>query len=647
MKKSDNRLIKNFLFISILIALCCGTLLAQGSPRSSQDFAISIRNIVQTSDRTIEFDLFLLDTDAAQTFELASVQCGITVNPGIYAGGTFSSALVPSTSELNPAQAPASVTYTTGSGANIIKLAAVTPPGAGNGTILSSVSPGTRVIRIKLTSTVAFPANSYADLAFASNSTQVPSYATRVAIYQDGKNTQLAVSAGTNATVAGNPVLNSSFPIAYALTGGGTCCDNSGGLPVGLANSEIGCSYSLFRNDVLVGSPITGTGTAINFPGNQTAGTFKVTGTNSYGATAMLNSVMVLMNPSPVPVIGSNSPLCSGATLNLTGGPASMNSYAWSGPNGFTSAIQNPSIANATTLASGNYSITVTNSFGCVASTTTTTSVVVNALPVPTITGPVSICTGATGINYSTEPSMTGYSWLVTGGNITAGAGTNTITVTWGAVGAGVVSVNYINGSLCAASAPSAWNVTISPVPATQQTLGNLIVLNDHSMCADAVQTIYVAGNSTTFTVETGGTSHLVAGQNVFLYPGTTVQSGGYLHAYISNDCLYCTAPRSSVIAVSTDSIANPEPDVPGIRNDLFRVFPNPTTGIFTLELLKPAINSPVRVELFSMQGMLVARNELINMTRHAFDLGNKPSGLYIIRVVAGSEEKTARIVKL
>ncbi|MDH4459919.1 MAG: hypothetical protein QE277_00740, partial [Flectobacillus sp.] len=53
--------------------------------------------------------------------------------------------------------------------------------------------------------------------------------------------------------------------------------------------------------------------------------------------------------------ISSNSPLCSdnAPTLELkaTGG----NTYAWTGPNGFTSSLQNPSIAKATTSHAGTY----------------------------------------------------------------------------------------------------------------------------------------------------------------------------------------------------------------------------------------------------------------------------------------------------
>ena len=53
--------------------------------------------------------------------------------------------------------------------------------------------------------------------------------------------------------------------------------------------------------------------------------------------------------------ISSNSPLCSDNTptleLKATGG----NTYAWTGPNGFTSSLQNPSIAKATTSQAGTY----------------------------------------------------------------------------------------------------------------------------------------------------------------------------------------------------------------------------------------------------------------------------------------------------
>jgi trimeric autotransporter adhesin len=79
------------------------------------------------------------------------------------------------------------------------------------------------------------------------------------------------------------------------------------------------------------------------------------------------------------PTAGSDSPVCAGATLHLTASTVTGATYAWTGPNGFTSSDQNPTLANVTTSASGSYSVTATVS-GCT-STPGTTSVTVNALP--------------------------------------------------------------------------------------------------------------------------------------------------------------------------------------------------------------------------------------------------------------------------
>ena len=92
--------------------------------------------------------------------------------------------------------------------------------------------------------------------------------------------------------------------------------------------------------------------------------------------------------------------------------------------------------------------------------------VTVNPLPVPTITGPSPVCEGTTGNTYTTEAGMSNYTWNISsGGTITAGAGTNTITVTWNTAGAQNVSVNYANLNGCTAQAPASFSVTVSPVP--------------------------------------------------------------------------------------------------------------------------------------------------------------------------------------
>ncbi len=93
-------------------------------------------------------------------------------------------------------------------------------------------------------------------------------------------------------------------------------------------------------------------------------------------------SATPVCTPPATPTASNNGPIWAGATLNLTASTVSGATYSWTGPNGFTSASQNPSIINATTNASGTYSVTATVG-GCTSSAGTTT-VVVNLIPTPT-----------------------------------------------------------------------------------------------------------------------------------------------------------------------------------------------------------------------------------------------------------------------
>lgn len=63
------------------------------------------------------------------------------------------------------------------------------------------------------------------------------------------------------------------------------------------------------------------------------------------------------------PEISSNSPVCIGNILNLTASGGT--NYVWTGPNAFTSTVQNPILYNATTLNSGQYSCSISGTGGC------------------------------------------------------------------------------------------------------------------------------------------------------------------------------------------------------------------------------------------------------------------------------------------
>ncbi len=92
------------------------------------------------------------------------------------------------------------------------------------------------------------------------------------------------------------------------------------------------------------------------------------------------NSVSVnatpLCTPPSTPTASNNGPLWTGMDLTLTASTVPGASYSWTGPNGFSSTNQNPTIQNATVAASGIYSV-VESAGGC-SSVAANTSVTVN-----------------------------------------------------------------------------------------------------------------------------------------------------------------------------------------------------------------------------------------------------------------------------
>ncbi len=164
-----------------------------------------LANDQQVSDSTLEFDLYILDTDPSASFELASVQAGILVNPAILNGGNISVSILPGTSGLVSSQQPNKVTWVQSQ--NCIKLNPRQLPGAGAGTILSQSGQGTRVCRLRVTNSLPFAAGSQANLSF--NFANNP-YPTKVFRYISGLSTQIVSSTANTFSTCANPLLNSS-----------------------------------------------------------------------------------------------------------------------------------------------------------------------------------------------------------------------------------------------------------------------------------------------------------------------------------------------------------------------------------------------------------------------------------------------------
>ena len=139
--------------------------------------------------------------------------------------------------------------------------------------------------------------------------------------------------------------------------------------------------------------------------------TYLVTATNALLGSCATSRVSVSILPLPSVAATNNSPFCSGTQdLNLSSNAPTATSFAWTGPGGYNSSASNPVIGSATTSASGNYQLLVTDANGCKDSVIT--PVTIYALPSVGITviGSTNLCTGQTSADLQAAGAST-YSW--------------------------------------------------------------------------------------------------------------------------------------------------------------------------------------------------------------------------------------------
>ncbi|MFA5326625.1 MAG: hypothetical protein WC384_02415 [Prolixibacteraceae bacterium] len=288
-------------------------------------------------------------------------------------------------------------------------------------------------------------------------------------------NQQSPAITGVTAAASGDYTLTVTNGNGCAASATTTVVINDLPLPTASSNSPVCVGNDLVLTGAPDGMTTYGWTGPNGFTSNQqspaitgvtasASGDYTLTVTNENGCTASATTTVVI-NDLPLPAASSNSPVCVGNDLVLTGAPDGMTTYDWTGPNGFTSNQQSPTITGVTATASGDYTLTVTNGNGCTASVTT--NVVINPLPTPLISGTDPIC-GGDDETYSTTDSGNSYIWTVVGGSFT-GQGTNQITVTWDptlVITSGTVSVEETIGT-SGCKATDTKTIVINPKPTT------------------------------------------------------------------------------------------------------------------------------------------------------------------------------------
>jgi uncharacterized protein (TIGR02145 family) len=275
-------------------------------------------------------------------------------------------------------------------------------------------------------------------------------------------------------------------------------------------------------------------------------------------------SYTVTVIPLPVPTITGNNSICKGSTGNIFSTETGMTGYSWTvTPDGtITSGSGTNSIqVTWTTIGTKTVSVNYVNPGGCTAASPAIYTVIVNDLPSPTITGNNNLCTGTTGVVYSTQASMSNYSWaVVAGGTITSG-GTptdSTVTVTWNTAGAHAVSVNYYNANNCTATAPLSYPIIVHPLPVPT-------IAGPAAVCIGIPGAVYTSQPGMTnyqWVVSAGGT--ITAGGSSTDNSVTVTWNTAGVHSVSINyhDANSCTAVSSFVYNVTINPL--PVPTITG-----------------------------------------------------------------------------------
>jgi gliding motility-associated-like protein len=277
--------------------------------------------------------------------------------------------------------------------------------------------------------------------------------------------------------------------------------------------------------------------------GNQA---YTVVGSVS-GCTAAA-SASIILKPVPTPSLNSNSPRCNGDDLTLAASGGSA--FIWSGPNSFSSFVQNPAINPVGLTDAGVYTVTVTSINGCTASATGT--VIVNPTPTLSVSGNTVCITQTLYLGANAAP---GSFYLWTGPNSFLSTQQNPSIASLSLNCSGFYTVTVTGTQGCTNTAVVQGSV-VSPPPLT-------FTLSANSLCAEAFN-----GSPNTITLTSSGavtytinTPYYLTSNNPFSVPSV----------------LSTLPPHQTTVSPATATLLGSNGVCIEARTVTFNIIPNPT----------------------------------------------------------------------
>ena len=326
---------------------------------------------------------------------------------------------------------------------------------------------------------------------------------------------------------------------------------------------------------------------------------FMVTGTSTLLCNNSATVSVTVLSLPPVTAATNKNFVCVAGGSTLTAGGA--NTYSWSNGTASLNTVVNPTI-NAT------YTVVGTDLNGC--RNTATVGVQVNTIVMNVAPTSTSVCLGSS-VTFTASGAAT-YTW-----NGTINFATYLATPTT----ATVYTVTATDANLC----PQVKTVLASvyQLPIVTSSITRTLI------CLKETATITASGANSYSWSSGAATSSIVVSPTIDLT---------YIYTAVGTDSNNCTGTTTQTLAVS--KCTGLEKTL--AENNLVNVFPNPSTGVFNIELNSSNVKE---IQVIDLTGRLIYTDKS-NSNKVSINLNAYPAGVYYLKVSADHSVKTIKLIK-
>jgi len=246
--------------------------------------------------------------------------------------------------------------------------------------------------------------------------------------------------------------------------------------------------------------------------------------------------------------------------------------------------------------------------------------------------------TGTGLMNWTAHVPLMYSSWLsITGGSAGTNAGTIDLDyeINTGAARTGKVVVAG-NGAL---NSPDTVEVRQEQAQYYIVVPSNTLVSGDDT-CIYGIRTITIPDIGGSYIVSDGSFLTLKAGDSIKILNDFHAEEGSFFHAYISD--VPCTVLRQPSIVDAVDVGIETTQN----ENLVFNVYPNPTSGDITLELITGSCEQNLYIEIYDILGEPIYNEMIFIENRLKLNMSGIPPGIYFVKVICGDEIFVEKILK-